>query len=49
MIQEIIIVLLFGAALFYLGRMTWKHFSLKEGCVKGCGCEVKTKLQQLKK
>lgn len=36
MIQEIIVATLFGIALFYLGRMTYRSFQSKS-CGTGCG------------
>ena len=42
--QELIIVLVFAAALFYLGRRAYRSFSKKQaGCGKGCGCAVDKK------
>jgi hypothetical protein len=39
MIQTILIILIFIAAVGYLVYMVRRHFSLKEGnCPKGCGC-----------
>lgn len=36
--QLLIIIALFAAALFYLGRRLWLAFAAKEaGCAKGCG------------
>lgn len=38
MIQTILVILLFCAAVAYLGRMLYKSFSGSEsGCAKGCG------------
>jgi hypothetical protein len=37
MIQEIILILIFAAALFYLGRLAYRSFSMHSGCAKGCG------------
>ena len=37
MIQEVLIVLIFIAALAYLGRMVVRHFYAKEHCGGGCG------------
>jgi FeoB-associated Cys-rich membrane protein len=37
--QELIILLIFGVALVYLGNRAYRSFSKKEaGCGKGCGC-----------
>jgi hypothetical protein len=39
--QELIIGLIFAAALFYLGRRVYRSFfSKKAGCSKGCGCST---------
>jgi hypothetical protein len=37
MIQEVLIVLIFIAAVAYLGRMVVRHFYMKEDCSSGCG------------
>lgn len=37
MIQEIIVLLFFAAALFYLGRLVYRSFSKDSSCPKGCG------------
>jgi hypothetical protein len=37
MIQNLIIVLLFIAALGYLGRLVYKNFQAKSNCSSGCG------------
>jgi hypothetical protein len=37
MIQQIIIGLLFTAALIYVGRLIYKSFQAKSGCATGCG------------
>ena len=37
MIQEIILWLVFAAALFYLGRLAYQSFSGDSSCPKGCG------------
>ena len=34
--QQLIIVLLFGGALFFVGRMIYKAFQAKAGCATGC-------------
>lgn len=37
--QEFIIVLIFAAALGFLGYRTYRSFARKQaGCGKGCGC-----------
>jgi hypothetical protein len=38
MIQQILIIIIFFAALFYLGYMLYKNFSAKEECGGNCGC-----------
>ncbi len=37
--QLLIIIALFAAAVFYLGRRVWQTFAAKgqAGCAKGCG------------
>ncbi|GAA4423855.1 hypothetical protein GCM10023188_03110 [Pontibacter saemangeumensis] len=37
MIQELIILLVFLAAAFYMARMVYQSFAAKSGCAKGCG------------
>jgi len=38
MVQNLIIFLIFGAAVFYVARMIYKNFSAKSGsCASGCG------------
>ncbi|WP_299818293.1 FeoB-associated Cys-rich membrane protein [uncultured Pontibacter sp.] len=37
MVQELIILVVFLAAAFYMGRMLYRSFAAKSGCVKGCG------------
>jgi hypothetical protein len=37
MVQELIILLVFLAAAFYMGRMVYRSFAAKSGCAKGCG------------
>jgi len=37
MIQLIVILLLFVAAAFYLGRMIYRSFQAKSACATGCG------------
>ncbi|WP_237586594.1 FeoB-associated Cys-rich membrane protein [Pontibacter russatus] len=37
MIQELIILVVFLAAAFYMGRMLYRSFAAKSGCAKGCG------------
>ncbi|MHA6248553.1 FeoB-associated Cys-rich membrane protein [Pontibacter sp. CAU 1760] len=35
--QELIILLIFLAAAFYMARMVYRSFAAKSGCAKGCG------------
>jgi hypothetical protein len=37
MIQDIFILVLFTAAVTYLGRLVYKSFQQKSGCATGCG------------
>jgi len=37
MIQQIIIIALFSAAAFYLGRLIYRSFQAKNICETGCG------------
>jgi hypothetical protein len=37
MIQQILLILLFLAALFYVGRIIYKSFQAKSACATGCG------------
>ena len=37
MMQEIIVILIFVAALTYLGRLLYRNFTTDSGCPKGCG------------
>ncbi|QCR23966.1 FeoB-associated Cys-rich membrane protein [Pontibacter sp. SGAir0037] len=51
MVQEIIILIIFLAAAFYIGRLLYRSFSLKgSSCSKGCGGACSTidfkKIQQ---
>lgn len=36
MLQTVIVILVFAAAVFYLGRMAYRSFSKNE-CATGCG------------
>ncbi len=38
--QIIIVVLLFAAAVFYLGRMVYKSLTAKKACGGNCKCGV---------
>lgn len=38
--QTIIVFILFGAALFYVGRMMYKSLSAKKSCGGNCKCGV---------
>jgi hypothetical protein len=41
MLQEILIALIFIAAVFYLGRLIYKNFRSETACSSGCGkCSV---------
>ncbi|MBF9253061.1 FeoB-associated Cys-rich membrane protein [Pontibacter sp. 172403-2] len=41
MVQQIIILLVFIAALAYIGRMLYRNFTVKGGCASGCsGCSA---------
>lgn len=37
MVQELIILIVFIAAAFYMGRLVYRSFAAKSGCAKGCG------------
>jgi hypothetical protein len=37
MIQQIIVIAAFIAAVLYAGRMVYRNFTVKEGCGTGCG------------
>lgn len=37
MIQQILIILLFSGAAFYLGRLIYRSFQTKNVCESGCG------------
>ncbi|WP_158828793.1 FeoB-associated Cys-rich membrane protein [Mucilaginibacter lacusdianchii] len=39
-LQTVIIVLLFAAAVFYVGRMIYRSMSAKKGCGSDCKCGV---------
>lgn len=39
-IQAIIIILLFAAAIFYVGRIMYKSVFAKKGCGSNCKCGV---------
>lgn len=45
LMQELIIFLVFAAALAYLGQRVYRSFFSKKqaGCGKGCGCAVDAK------
>ena len=36
-IQEIIMIILFAVALFYIGRTFYRSLNAKKGCASGCG------------
>ncbi len=35
--QEIIVILIFAAAVAYLGRLLYRNFTSDAGCPSGCG------------
>ena len=37
MVQELIILIVFIAAAFYMARLVYRSFVVKDGCAKGCG------------
>ena len=37
MVQQVIIVLLFVAAVAYLAYLVYKNFQARSGCASGCG------------
>ncbi|RAU84284.1 FeoB-associated Cys-rich membrane protein [Pontibacter arcticus] len=37
MIQELLILVVFLVAAFYVGRVIYRAFNVKDGCAKGCG------------
>jgi hypothetical protein len=39
-IQAIIIIVLFAAAIFYIGRIMYKSLTAKKGCGGNCKCGV---------
>jgi hypothetical protein len=39
-IQAIIVIILFAAAIFYIGRMMYKSITAKKGCGGNCKCGV---------
>jgi len=39
-IQLIIVLLLFAAAVLYVGRMVYKSIAVKKGCGSNCKCGV---------
>jgi hypothetical protein len=39
-IQLILVLLIFGAALFYIGRMMYRNIFEKKGCGENCKCGV---------
>lgn len=39
-IQEIIVIALFAAALFYMGRIVYRSFKAKNACGTNCKCGV---------
>jgi hypothetical protein len=39
-IQEILVILLFVIALFYIGRVVYRTFQSKKGCGTNCKCGI---------
>ncbi len=37
MIQEIVVLVVFAAAVVYVGRLVYQSFRMKTGCASGCG------------
>jgi hypothetical protein len=37
MLQQIIVIVVFLAAIAYVGRLVYKSFHVKNGCASGCG------------
>ena len=37
MIQEILLIVIFGAAIAYLARIIYRQFQAKAACASGCG------------
>lgn len=37
MIQQILVVIIFTIALFYIGRLIYRNFQAKSACSSGCG------------
>jgi hypothetical protein len=49
-LQNIIALLILGAAVFYAGTVLWKKtraFSVKGGCADDCGCSSKSKTPKI--
>lgn len=40
MIQSVIVILVFAAALFYVGRLVYKTLTAKKSCGSNCKCGV---------
>jgi hypothetical protein len=50
MIQEILIGLIFIAAVIYIGRLIYRSFIAEEACSTGCGkCSVVADFKKLEK
>ena len=48
-IQLIIVILLFAAAIFYVGRLVYKSLTAKSGCGTNCKCGVDfSKIERLR-
>ncbi|MEL7001376.1 MAG: FeoB-associated Cys-rich membrane protein [Bacteroidota bacterium] len=41
--QEIILIVLFASALFYVARTIFKNTKAEGGCASNCGCESPVK------
>jgi hypothetical protein len=39
-IQLVLVLLIFSAALFYIGRMMYRNIFTKKGCGENCKCGV---------
>ncbi|MBC7915516.1 MAG: FeoB-associated Cys-rich membrane protein [Pyrinomonadaceae bacterium] len=38
--QEILMILIFAAAVFYVARMIYKNLKAKNGCASNCKCGI---------
>lgn len=39
-LQEVILVIIFAAAIFYIARMVYRNLTAKKGCGTSCKCGV---------